>query len=585
MSIMRRCIRLTAIVIAVFLMFSVFVCASHKVVPHLLILDYYKKGKTYNAKITWRSVKGYTYAVCRKKRGGYKTIGKVKAHSSSSSFVNRKIGADKRYTYTVKQIEPKPSSGTYDKKGLKLIGHVKFNVDFQNFSSEISWPKVTGAKQYNIYRVRENGKKKRIGITKKTMFTDTYHKHLKDLKRIMCVNAFVDPYARDFSYKVRPYYSAKVNGVKKVSKGLCLPDGRFKLEPPVIVSLRSSKLVWSSVPNARYYRILQRNTANDSWSLIKKVKHKKRTVTQTTTLPKVYKHKYYAVQATGRINGSTVKSDIEKGFSLKDSGHNGISILFVGDSITYGKPYKSKESRHIFSYPNRIAQLTGVNYYNPSIPGATYACKDNKNATKKRSRIVTDVIEKMYYGAAPAKASFWGFETNSKGQANTKIEDYDIVFLASGTNDYGDNVRLGSVDSEDQTTFCGSVNKIMDYIEKSSINRMAKGESRIKVVFVDLFYSESFGENREELILRNDRDTKKNKLDLTIQDYQRSLNTLFAEWARNDDLELYKYNTRKAGIVDHNNIQYTTADRLHLTKYSYALYGNDMADFLVKKVF
>ena len=191
----------------------------------------------------------------------------------------------------------------------------------------------------------------------------------------------------------------------------------------------------------------------------------------------------------------------------------------------------------------------------------------------------------MYYGAAPAKASFWGFETNSKGQANTKIEDYDIVFLASGTNDYGDNVRLGSVDSEDQTTFCGSVNKIMDYIEKSSINRMAKGESRIKVVFVDLFYSESFGENREELILRNDRDTKKNKLDLTIQDYQRSLNTLFAEWARNDDLELYKYNTRKAGIVDHNNIQYTTADRVHLTKYSYALYGNDMADFLVKKVF
>ena len=585
MSVMRRGIRLTAIVIAVFLMFSVFVCASHKVVPHLLVLDYYKKGKSFNAKITWRSVKGYTYAVCRKKRGGYKTIGKVKAHSSSSSFVNRKIGADKRYTYTVKQIEPKPSSGTYDKKGLKLIGHVKFNVDFQNFSSEISWSKVAGAKKYNIYRVRENGKKKKIGFTKKTMFTDTYYKYLKDLKRIMCVNAFVDPYARDFSYKVRPYYSAKVNGVTKVSKGLCLPDGRFKLEPPVIVSLESAKLVWSSVPNAGYYRILQRNTANDSWSLIKKVKHKKRTVTQTTALPKVYKHKYYAVQATGRINGRMVKSDIEKGFTLKNSGHDDTSILFVGNSITYGNPYASNKSRHIFSYPNRIAQLTGVNYYNPSIPGATYAFKDNKNATKKRSRIVTDVIRKMYYGAAPAKASLLGFTKNSKGQANTKIEDYDIVFLAAGTNDYGDNISLGSVDSEDQTTFSGSVNKIMRYIERSSTNRMVKGKSRIKVVFVDLFYSECYGEKWEELLLRNDRDTKKNKLGLTLRDYQSSLNMLFAKWAKNDNLELYKYNTRKAGIVDHNNIQYTTADRLHLTKYSYALYGNDMADFLVKKVF
>ena len=106
-----------------------------------------------------------------------------------------------------------------------------------------------------------------------------------------------------------------------------------------------------------------------------------------------------------------------------------------------------------------------------------------------------------------------------------------------------------------------------------------------EIVFVDLFYSECYGEKWEELLLRNDRDTKKNKLGLTLRDYQSSLNMLFAKWAKNDNLELYKYNTRKAGIVDHNNIQYTTADRLHLTKYSYALYGNDMADFLVKKVF
>lgn len=518
--------------------------------------------------------------VDKKYSGDYKTIAKVKGAGTYTSYEDTNITPNKEYTYTVRQTNPVPQKSVYDKAGLKIINNVNITVDFQNMKSIIKWTKAEGANEYRVYRERENGDRKRIATSTGSSYTDEYSKDVSALSNILHLKSYIDPSIRDFSYNVRAVKSTKVDGTEKISKGLFLSDGNFKLEPPIIISANSSVLKWGSSPMAKSYKILKRNSVNDNWSLVKTVTHTKGLVTHSTTIPDFDSNKYYAVQAVSQINGKTVTSKIESAFTKKNASFSNKSILFIGDSITYGTPYKKVKDRHIFSYPNRIAQLTGATIYNPSIPGATYHYQ-NYVSSKERFRLVRDVVEKIYNGKTPANSVALDTAKNSKGQTNTKLKDYDVVFLAAGTNDYTDHTKLGKVDSTDDTTFRGSINKIMGYIEKASKARITEGKSKIKVVFVDLFYSERFGYQGNDLKDRLNRDTTKNKLGYTLKTYQNAINDQYSKWASNKNLKLYKYKTRDANIVNTNNILYMTPDRLHFTRYSYALYGNSMAEFIL----
>lgn len=550
--------------------------------PKLRSLEYYKKGNTYNAKLTWYSKKGRVYKVYRKNRGRYKVIAIRKAKGSTTYYVNKNIGPDKRYTYTVRQVRPKTFK-KYDKTGLTLLGRADFDVDFMNSGSVIKWPKVAGAKYYYVYRTREKDSvRKRIATVKKSRsYTDRYTNSYSALKDILHMHTFVDPAVRDFSYNVRPFYSARVGLTKKTSKGLMMTDGIFELVPPVITDFDGQTLRWGTVPNADRYIILTAEEPGE-WTKIKTVRSVKGAVTMETEVPDAEEGAYYAVRALGTINGRTVESGIEEGFTLKNASHSDKDILFIGDSLTYGALYKSPEDRHIFSYPNRIHQLTGAEYYSPSIPGATYHYQKKQNDKNQyRYRIVTDVVERMANGKTPASAKKLGFTENSRGEENTVIADYDIVVLAGGTNDYIDDTEMGSCSSDDKETFLGSVNSIMEMIDSASRQRIGEGKEPIRVVFVDLFYSE----RATDLKVRTNRDVTENRRGYTLADYQQALDEIYAKWAADDALSLYKYETRSADIVNHDNIAYTTADNTHCTKYVYALYGNDIARFLEENVF
>ena len=165
-------------------------------------------------------------------------------------------------------------------------------------------------------------------------------------------------------------------------------------------------------------------------------------------------------------------------------------------------------------------------------------------------------------------------DENSEGISNTKIEDYNIIVLSSGANDYNDNAELGDINSSDVSTFNGALNNILTKIEQASNNRIEKGEEPIKVIFAN-FYS-----------VFSSKYKKPNRIGLTFYDYEKEIDKLYEKWeTQSDSLTFYKCDTRDYGIINKDNYSYATSYSAHFTKFTYGQYGNAFAQFLVDNVF
>ena len=60
--------------------------------------------------------------------------------------------------------------------------------------------------------------------------------------------------------------------------------------------------------------------------------------------------------------------------------------------------------------------------------------------------------------------------------------DAELVTIMGGTNDWGNSHPIGTIDSADDTTFCGAINHIIDYL--------AENRPRARVVFITPIYGE-----------------------------------------------------------------------------------------------
>jgi len=570
---------------------SSFAAKKKTAAPKLKTLQYYQNANgSYSATLTWYSKKGYTYQILRKAPGGkYKVIAKKKAKGKTTKYVNKKIGANKTYIYSVRQYKAKRKKkiSKYDPYGLQLMKRPTVSVDFQNLKAVISWSAVEQADGYCVYRkVGSDGTYQKIATlgSSARSYTEVYRSAKGISSNKINAGHFIDPSYNSLHYTVRPYHVSTYKNIKKTSWGLYSRDGEFHLEPPVIVNLTKSSIKWGNVPNAKSYRILKKSSPNGSWSSVKTVTRKSGTTMSASM--SINSNSYYAVQAVSSKNGKKVYSKVEPGATLKYAGSEQ-KILYFGDSITYGSPYKGNTTRHIFSYPNRVHLLTGAKFYNPSIPGSTYHyAKPDTDETGGRYRMVTGVVGKIRDGNNPD--NYVKLDTANKKSVNgikdgSTISDYDVVIMAAGTNDYLDNTPLGAEDSDDISTFNGSFNTIMSDISAASQKRLENGMPGIQVVFVDLFYSDrTYPSNYGE---RNNRDVTPNKIGLTLQDYQKELNKAYEKWSAEPSLRLFHFETRKYGIVDNSNCPYMASDNLHFTKYAYAQYGNALADFLSQVVF
>ena len=540
-------------------------------------LVYSPNGENYVATLTWYSKSGTSYQVLKKTNQDYDVVSIVQASGDTALYYD---GVDKGEiaTYSVREIQSGNVIGPHDTVGLTLMNSPNVNVDFQNLKAVITWSKISDATEYMVFRkMGHAGNYKCIAIVdgKQTSYTDWYYKSHDELSKIITSDKFIDPSCNNLFYTVRACNIKDVGDVQKVSYGLYLEDGDFNLESPSIIYLKDNKITWGKVPNAEGYIIVKRINGGVVWEVIAQTSYSS-SKQITLEIGEMDNDSYYSVIAFANKNGVKVFSNFDKGFTLKyySQNNSNYKVLFLGDSITFGSPYYSSSEIHVFSMPHRISQLTGCVYYNPSIPGSTYSDTNNYGYG-----IIKDVVDPISVGKLPANSDNLDSAKNSEGKTNTNISEYNVVMLLAGTNDYLNNVVLGSIDDTSTYTFNGALNYILGKVKNASDVRVSNGQDSIKLVFVDLFYSD----RTHNFIELTNRDVTPNKIGLTLMDYQSALNNQLKKWSLS--FEIFHFKTRDYDIVNQANCAYATSDNLHFSKFTYGQYGNAMAEFLAKNVF
>lgn len=567
--------------------------------PVLKSLNVYTKAGMTESKLKWESVNRAYYGIYRKAPNGrYQRIAVVRGKSTYTTYSDKKMKARTDYTYTVRRVA-KPIKtkkvivkGAYDKAGITAMSNeTETKVDFSNRRADITWKPVDGASKYIVYRKFEGKAYERLSTLESdtTEYEDVYGKSFSRTEKsdYLYVKNLLDPSDIKVSYMVR----AISENDGKTSYGNYSVKGVFKLSEPVIISasvnLDKVNIRWSDVPFANRYYIYSgyKNDTGIKWKKIGVVADSDM-MSATHKAKLIYpedNYVYFTVKAVSDTNGIRTYSNCEKAFRIDRRNYSDHNVLFLGDSITFGSPYKSYTNRYIYSYPWRVSQLTGIHFYNPSIPGATLAYKES-GSSYHRYRIVTDVADKLSKGWDPYTPA--GLIPANKSKS---FADYDTIVIAAGTNDYSDNIPVGDVNSSDMSTYSGAMNHIMDYVKEANRIRINEGKRPIKLVFMDLFYSDRVGDRYSETI---NRFTHSNEIGLTLSDYQKGINELVksyqsyykSTYGESDNYgSVLQFNTEK--YVDQTTCPYKTSDNLHMTKNTYAEIGNDLSEYLIDNVF
>lgn len=547
------------------------------------------------------------YMVFRKVPGGsYCKIGTVSA--SASSFTDNKLKSNIDYSYTVRAVGKVSDKvyykGKYDNKGITLISSKpEIKGDFTTLNTTVTWSGVNGD-AITGYQVRRkfstNGSfktLKTIADPTVTSYKDVYYDSMTADERATYLTAgyFEDPSINSLVYTIRAY---RIDD-DKISYGNYDYQGVMHTEAPTLTGVKVYKkgksyyadVSFSLLKNATVYKVYGGyvdSSGSKHWKHLGSFNPKWKYGDCTRTVKTLSKYKYYTVKAGFPMNKTTVFSKYDSGFCIANRKYSNNSVLFMGDSISFGSPYKGKTTVERFSYPWRVGQLTACRYFNPSIPGATYTAKykDGK-LDPNRSRIVVEVADRINEGKTPiyntsrpiSDASGKPVKENVPSYVqypNTKhFYDFDIIVLEAGTNDWQDNAEIGNIDSTKDTEFYGALNIIMDYITVASQYRVKHGKKPIKLVFTDLYYSDRMTGHFAE---RNNRFVTKNGKGYTLTDYQIAIDNIVAKY-KSYGMEILQMPTLK--YCNYDNAPYVMSDNLHMSRYTYGQIGNGMASFLI----
>ena len=549
--------------------------------PKIISIKKFNTPKGNNVKLEWDAKKGAIYRISRKLGDGeWHVLGDRVASSSIGSYVDKNVG-NKKYKYTcryVRKIDKEHIKyGDFDKSGIEIFnGKPKVTAKCGNMKANLEWTPIPGADEYRVYRkIGLDGEYRLIKKTTETSFEDFYKKTSRtdDEKAYLAAYYFVDPSVNPFVYTVR----AIKNNNGKLSYSDLENNGDFHREPVSIISVDKPsetqvKIEWGTVMNAESYLIYAGNkleNGNIQWRKVKEVPNSKN-IRLKTTANVNKEEQWFTIKTKYNCDGNVFIVKGDEGITVEKRKYEDNNVLFIGDSITYGSPYKTLQTKNVFSYPWRVRELTGCKIYNPSIPGATYACREEND----RDRMVTQVAKQIYEGKTPY-AKDKNLDFMDGGFNDQKYEDFDVVVMACGTNDYSDNIPFGDLNSMNISEFNGAVNQIMAWIKEGSDARVEAGKEPIKIVFEELFYSDRTKHFKE---LTN-RFVTKNDIGLTLTDYQNNINQLVAKY-KNEGFEIYEFDTTE--FVNQNTCPYATSDNLHMSRFTYGKVGNRLADFLIQ---
>ncbi len=605
-------------------------------------LKYVTSGNTALNRLELNTKKGYTYRIYRKTgSGSYKKIATRVADSGKLVFNDTSIVKGTKYTYTANCYRISgivTNINAYDSEGISSIPYApSVSISCTNLHNRLTWKEVPGATKYKVYRkIGANGSYRYIGTSKSLSYEDVFRQSLNDSERKalefwMISTFFIDPSGNQLYYAVRPCY------VKSGKESLGDYDkfGEFHLSEPGIVSASVTDgtltIKWGNTCNAEKYEVLA-STDGKSFQTIASAP-KSNDVCQTKTVSVGPEYSHFSVRAVATRKGKTITSGYDKGFTIiHQKKYAESNVLFLGDSITFGSPYKYQGKKDIFAYPNRVAELTGIRFYNPSIPGSTWTAASQKQVeeydqekqaadeegldypaigsncvmkdtdtcfyedrvseaspdTYPRDRIVLQVARQIRDGKSMAIRTDSGQTvTGHVNSGNQTFKDFDVVVMAAGTNDYLDDAPLGALDSENAWEFNGALNEIMGYIAEGSRQRVEEGKEPIRVVWMDLFYSDRTVHYKE----KHNRFVTENGLGLTLTDYQEDVNELISRYSDmyGDEacgLTFTRFSTLYypdgRDFINRKTCPYMSSDNLHFTRYAYGQIGNELAEFMIR---
>lgn len=521
--------------------------------------------------------------IYRKESGGkFSRIASVNSKGGNTSYTDKKLPKTGEYIYTVRSKgsgNSGDSMSDYDRTGISTIrGKSLVTADITNLRSKLEWSANENAPRYTIYRKIDSGKWKSIATVDniQTSYTDVYSKSFtsSEKKSILLNNTFLDTSSHTIAYTVRGLLSSSDSSKRSLSP--YDTNGYYNFEAPIIVDAKSVgsgkiNILFTRINHATKYLV-------SSSKLLSNRSYERKTVATlsqagsefincTFTPKKGYN--YINVTALAKRNGKDIEAISYNGFTTSKRKYSKKKILFIGDSITFGTPYKSKTTIHKFSYPYRISELTSAQYYNAAIPGATMAYKSNSKASFHRYRIITDVVPKILKGTTPVA---------SRGllSKNTRtFSDFDTIVICAGTNDYSDAIPIGKSSSKSQSTYYGALNILLTDIQKADSARVKKGKSHITVIMPDLFYSDRCS----SFTKKTSRYATKNSIGNTLKNYNDAKNNILNKYKKNG-LKIVRFET--SSFVNQENCPYATADNLHMTKYTYEKIGNALAETIIK---
>lgn len=222
------------------------------------------------------------------------------ASKKSSSFKDEDVKNGSKYTYMVRAVDGKYTSG-YDSQGVKAnyVSAPK-EVSLKNYYSNsvrVKWEKVKEAEKYVVYRKdTKNDSWVKVGETSKNQYKDT-----------TIVNG-------------RKYtYSVKAKGENGGTSGYAKNDKITALKRPTEINLNCTsagvKISWTKMSSATGYRIYRKVNGSSEWDLIKKINSGSITSYTDENVKNGKTYSYRVMQV----------KDSEKGSYLKD----GVTIKFV----------------------------------------------------------------------------------------------------------------------------------------------------------------------------------------------------------------------------------------------------------------
>ena len=558
-------------------------------IPRIRSVSVKENGDYNSAELCWEAMEGCKFQVLRKVKGEKKYEVCATLAEGETVYLDQKLEPGTDYTYTVRAAKAAGDSneyGDYDEEGITTISsYVDIDVDYHNLYTDLSWSGIQGVDSYAVYRKFGSEKYRRLDTLNASVnsYKDLYHDTCTDdeKKNVLIREYFLDMSDNPASYTVRG--RSLVDG--KESLGIYHAKGSFTLSMPIIVDAKildngRIKLVWASVAKAEQYYIFTGSKKPDGsieWHRTAKVPADGSDKYKMSFDLADQRDTYYTVQAVAHSNGEAIFSEYDETITLDQAVHADTSILFLGDSITVGVPYTATMTNNkIYSYPWRVSKLTGADYYNASVSGATYAYVEDKTEAQS---ICRNMVDKIAKGITPyAMTSESGEKVLMTDLNGRNLADFDIIVMAGGTNDYSNLVPMGADKDTDQHTFRGAVRGMLDKIASADQVRKKTGKAPIKVVYLSIFYGRKIESGYLDTSGRYDT---VNEIGLTLQDYEDSLEDMMEEFKAAGH-EVYRFDTKD--YVNEDNWELTTADSLHLTREAYARIGSGLAAMLLDQV-